>query len=219
MSTSQTQRNRASVRSLVRGLYGLADAGGGAGDPVRLADALLIGGCRLIQLRCKDWKVDEIERAGREVAARCHQVGATFILNDHAALVRAVGADGVHVGQLDIDSDAARRLIGPDAILGRSTHSEEQLAQACRNADYVAFGPIWSTKNTDRDKGERGLAALARARDIVGELPLVAIGSIDASRVPLVRAAGADAWAVIGAVRDAADPVAACRELVAAGEG
>ena len=201
----------------IRGLYGLADAGGTHGDPVRVGAALLDGGCRLIQLRCKGWSDDEVVRAGRELSARTPSTQATLIVNDRPHLVEPIGAQGVHVGQLDLSTRLARAQMPPGSLLGRSTHAEEHVLQALEDADYLAFGPIWATRNTDRDKGERGLAALKRVRTLVpSTVPLVAIGSITAERVPSVQRAGADAWAVIGAVRDAADPLAATRSLLRA---
>ena len=206
---------RDDVRARIHGLYGLADAQASGGDPVALAAALLAGGCRLIQLRCKGWSVGDRLAAARDIRARCAAVGATFIVNDHPEVAAAVDADGVHVGQLDAPAAQVRRALGPDRILGRSTHDPEQLEAALVHADYVAFGPVFATGNVSRPKGVRGLDALALASArVAGRAPLVAIGGITAGNVATVRAAGADSWAVIGAVAAASDPVAATRALL-----
>jgi len=206
------------TRRVIRGLYGLADAGGADGDPIRVARALLDGGCRLLQLRCKGWPDDDVLAAARTIRHMTEENHATLLLNDRPHLVEAAGADGVHLGQRDVDTLTARRQMPELALVGRSTHNEQHIAAALTDADYIAFGPVWQTHNTDRDKGVRGLQALTRVRRAVpATVPLVAIGGITPERVSLVRGAGADSWAVIGAVRDAVDPVGATRRLVAEG--
>jgi thiamine-phosphate pyrophosphorylase len=202
------------VRARIRGLYGIADAGVG-GDPERLAAELIEGGCRLVQLRCKGWEVDDVQVAARAILARCRTAGATFIVNDHAGIAAAVGADGVHVGQLDAAPDAVRTIVGPDRIIGRSTNDAGQLVLAIQGADYVAFGPVFPTANAGRPKTVRGLEALAAMRRLT-DAPLVAIGGITVDTVGQVRAAGADAWAVIGAIAGQPDRVAATRAFLTA---
>lgn len=208
---------RDEVRARIRGLYGIADAtarGTAEDDLEGLVAAMLEGGCRLVQLRCKDWPADEVLAVARRASARCRAVGATFLVNDHAEIAVAADADGVHVGQLDAAPEAVRRIVGPDRIVGRSTNDLDQLRAALVGADYVAYGPVWPTPNAGRPKTVRGPEALAQARLAVpAGFPLVAIGGITAERVPIVRAAGVDAWAVIGAIANAEDPVAATRAL------
>ncbi len=213
---SEAAPHRAALaRRWVRGLYALADAGAGHGDPVGLGADLLAGGCKLIQLRAKGWSLADIERAARDLQARCAHVGAALVLNDYAAIAHAVDALGVHVGQTDDDTRSVRLALRPHQLIGRSTHTPEQAVLAAGDADYVAFGPVFSSAHAGAAKGVRGLPALAEARRRVGPAAcLVAIGGIDADQIPLVRAAGADAWAVIGAVSGAPDRVAATRALV-----
>lgn len=179
-----------------------------------LVHALLDGGCRLVQVRCKGWTDEELLRVARQAVAACRPVGATLIVNDRAEVAAAADADGVHVGQLDDDGEAVRRAIGPHRILGRSTHSPRVLAEARAHADYVAFGPVYPTSRLSWDKPLQGLEQLAQARRHAGDTPLVAIGGIHAGRLDAVRATGVDSWAVIGAVAEAADPVAATRRLL-----
>lgn len=199
----------------IRGLYGIADAGGQHSDPEDVAISMLKGGCRLVQLRCKGWTETDIVRVGVRVGRHCRHAGAVFILNDHPHLVGSVGAHGVHVGQLDVDTATARAQMPTGSILGRSTHSVEHVQAALDDADYLAFGPIWPTTNTDRDKGSRGLVELAHVRALVpAHVPLVAIGGVRAERLPDLISAGVDAWAVIGSIRDATDRVATTRSLL-----
>jgi thiamine-phosphate pyrophosphorylase len=196
----------------VRGLYGIADADASGGDPVRIGAALLAGGCRLVQLRAKGWSPDAVVAAGRALRSRCDAVGAVLVANDDPLVALAYGADGVHLGQTDGPVAAARRA-APTLWVGRSCNDLSQLAAAAaEGADYLAFGPVFDTVHLSRPKATRGLDALAEARRRTA-LPLVAIGGITADRLAAVRGTGVDAWAVIGAVCQAPDPVAATRAL------
>lgn len=207
--TAMTSAARARLH--VRRLYGIADADAArarhGGDPLALAEVWLRAGCRLLQLRCKGWPEDEVLRAARALVPRCRAVGATLIVNDSAEIAAAAGADGVHLGQLDGPVADARRILGPDAIVGRSTGDPDAAALAAAEADYVAFGPIRSTPNLSRPKTVVGLDGLRAARAAVPrEIPLVAIGGIVPALLPALIEAGADAWAVIGAVAGAEAP-------------
>jgi thiamine-phosphate pyrophosphorylase len=173
---------------------------------------MLLGGCRLVQLRCKGWARDDVLHAARELVARCRSVGATFIVNDDPSVAAEVSAHGVHLGQGDGPIAVARALLPPGALVGRSTGDLAQLAQAMAEADYVAFGPIWETSNLSQQKPVRGTDLLREARRAVTrDVPLVAIGGITATRVGEVRAAGANAWAVISGIARAPDPTLAVR--------
>jgi thiamine-phosphate diphosphorylase len=200
---------------VLRGLYGIADADASAGDPGRIGAALLDGGCRVLQLRCKGWDPEDTIRVGRELRRLCDAVGARLIANDDPAMAVAIHADGVHLGQTD-GSVALARIVMGFGLVGRSTNTLDQLAEALdEGADYVAFGPMFPTPNLSRPKEVQGITRLAEARRLVPpHIPLVAIGGIHAGNLALVREAGADAWAVIGAVAGAADPVAATRALL-----
>lgn len=155
-------------------------------------------------------------RVARALRIRADRAGAALVINDRPHLAVAAGADGVHVGPDDGDLATVRAIVGPTRFVGRSTHSLDALAAAVvEDTDYVAFGPVWSTRNAGRDKGERGVEALRAARALVpAPIPLVAIGGIDDARLAEIRAAGVDAWAVIGAVAQAPDRVMATRRLV-----
>ena len=143
------------------------------------------------------------------------EVGALLIVNDRCDLAMAVDADGVHLGQEDLPIAYARQLVGPDKIIGLSTHTIAQVREVTTGEpDYIGFGPIFSTSTkTDHDPVV-GLEGLRAVRSLT-TLPLFAIGGITAERSREVMAAGADGVAVISAILTAPDLGAAIRKLSA----
>lgn len=196
-------------------LYPIADTGGG-GDVLTLVDAILAGGAKLLQLRAKDVPTGELVALAREAQARTARAGAMLIINDRADVAKLVGAAGVHLGQDDLPPAAARKILGAGKVIGFSTHTAAQVetAAAIAEIDYLAFGPIFATASKRDPDPVQGLTGLASARTRC-RLPLVAIGGIDRATLAQVRAAGADAAAVIGAIAGAHDPASATRELLA----
>lgn len=196
--------------------YAMVDPAGGH-EPVALARILLEAGARVMQLRLKDFSARDFLAAARAIAALCHERGAILIVNDRADIASLAGADGVHVGQEDLPLEAARRVVGPDKIVGVSTHSVEQARAAeSGGANYIGFGAIYSGGLKDV-KHARGLEELQAVRSAV-RLPIVAIGGITEATVPDVIAAGADAAAIITDVVRAADIPAKVRAIIAAGD-
>jgi thiamine-phosphate pyrophosphorylase len=127
---------------------------------------------------------------------RAHDAGATLIVNDRPDIARLAGADGVHVGQDDLSVDEARRIVGPAAIVGLSTHTEIQIREAAKTtATYIAVGPIYGTVTKDTGYSARGLD-LIRTAAATGR-PVVAIGGITLARALEVLDAGAQSVAVI----------------------
>jgi thiamine-phosphate pyrophosphorylase len=188
-------------------------------DPVSQARAGCDGGAAVVQLRAKHATDREVLAWGRAIRAATQHAGVRFFVNDRFDLALACDADGVHLGQTDLPPE--RIPVGARARLavGRSTHDEDQLRDACaRRVDYVAFGPVFTTHSKRDADPVRGLERLARAATIAGTRPLIAIGGIDATRVGAVRAAGAAGFAVIGAVAGADDPATAVHALVRAWE-
>jgi thiamine-phosphate pyrophosphorylase len=185
-----------------------------------LLRAVLTGGADIVQLREKELGRAEIERAAATFRRIADTFSALFIVNDDPELARICDADGVHVGQDDISAEQARELLGPDAIVGLSTHSEEQLAASAeRPVDYVSVGPIWETP-TKEGRPAVGLELISHAAEQAPH-PFFAIGGIDTANAEEVVRAGAERLCVVRAVRDAADPEAAAAELrqaFAAGE-
>ena len=182
-------------------LYPITDTKISRLSHARQVAQLTEGGAPLIQLREKGLAPREFYREA-EIAMRvAHNNGAHLIINDRADIALALGASGVHLGQDDLPPDAARRLLGPDAIIGLSTHSVAQAQLAAgMPINYLAIGPIFSTSTKVNSEPVVGLDGLRRVRDVVGAVPLVAIGGITAGNAPLVISAGADAVAVISAL-------------------
>jgi thiamine-phosphate pyrophosphorylase len=167
--------------------------------------ALLAAGVRLIQYRDKAASARELYARCRPPAEAVRAEGGIFIVNDRADVARAVGAGGVHVGQEDLPVEMARRIVGPESWVGTSTHDLAQLAAAdASTADYVAFGPIFSTRSKERPDAVVGLEGLRRARQATRK-PLVAIGGITPANARAVRDAGADSVAVIQGLLGASD--------------
>ncbi len=196
-------------------LYAILDRSVARGrDLPGLLDAVLAGGCRLVQLREKTMPLGDLLPLARSLARRCREVGALLIVNDRADLALAAGADGLHVGQDDLPARQARGLLPPGMILGVSTHDPEQARRAVADgADYVAVGSIFPT-TTKAGFQLVGPELIRRVRPEV-PVPLVGIGGITAENAPSVLGAGADAVAVISALCAAPDPEAATRALLA----
>ena len=191
-------------------LYFVCDARPHGDDPEPLLRAALSGGVDIVQLREKQLDRRAIERSGATFRRLCDTYSALFIVNDDPALARSCRADGVHLGQEDLAVADARAALGPDALIGLSTHSEEQIA-AASGADYISVGPIWETP-TKEGRPAVGLDLIGHAAENA-KLPFYAIGGIDSSNAEQVVEAGARRLAVVRAVRDAEDPVAAAMAL------
>jgi thiamine-phosphate pyrophosphorylase len=194
-------------------LYLCCGARPGGEDPERLLRAALSGGVDIVQLREKRLDRGEIERAARTFRRVCDTFSAPFIVNDDPHLACTCGADGVHVGQDDASPAEAREIVGPDAIVGLSTHSAEQIEAANEEPiDYISAGPIWETPTKEgRPAVGLGLVEYAAAR---AQRPFFAIGGIETvERAEQAVEAGAERLCVVRAVRDAEDPAAAAAEL------
>jgi thiamine-phosphate pyrophosphorylase len=156
------------------------------------------GGATFIQLREKHLSPREFYQAAAEALEVARARGVRLIINDRVDIARALGADGVHLGQDDLPPVAARELLGEQAIIGFSTHTVEQAIEAARLlVDYIAIGPIFNTSSKENPDPLVGLEGLRRVRQAVGRLPLVAIGGITLETAHEVIAAGADAVATI----------------------
>ena len=158
------------------------------------------GGATLIQIREKKAASDRFFSAVSEAIKIAHRSDVAIIINDRVDIALMTGADGVHLGQEDMPVSAARRILGNDAIIGISTHSEEQVRQALAHggADYIAFGPIFGTSTKVDHDPPVGLEALTNARKLIASrCPLVAIGGINGDNLASVITAGADSAAMI----------------------
>lgn len=200
--------------SLIPDLYVILDRAAARGRELDgVLEGAIAAGCRMVQLREKEWPSGRLLPLAERLRGRCRAAGVTFIVNDRVDLAVAVEADGVHLGQDDLPPRVARPLLRPGMLLGVSTHSAEQAraAQAAR-ADYVAVGSIFSTAT----KAGFELVGPGLLRELRPEMrvPLIAIGGITAANVGEAIRAGADGVAVISAVCGVPDPEAASRRLL-----
>jgi thiamine-phosphate pyrophosphorylase len=181
--------------------------------PIDLANAYLAGGARFLQLRAKNLPGDRFLELARAIAVAAHERDALFVVNDRADLARLSGADGVHIGQEDLPPAAVRRIVGDIAIVGRSTHTPEELATALAEpVSYVAVGPVFGTTTKATGYDAVGLARVGAAAAAAGRVPLVAIGGITLDTAPSVIDAGAASVAVIGDLLSTGDPAARVQE-------
>ena len=196
-------------------LYVILDRSAARGrDLLDVLDAAVAGGCRMVQLREKEWPAGRLLPLAERLRGRCAEADVTFIVNDRVDLALALRADGVHLGQDDLPARAARPLLRPGMVLGISTHSVEQARAALADgADYIAVGSMFATP-TKRDFQLVGPELLRKLRGEI-HVPLVGIGGITHDNVEEVIRAGADGVAVISAVGAADDPRAASERFLA----
>ena len=185
-------------------------------DPITMAQAAAKGGATIIQLRDKSGDVRRMLTLAQAMKATLAPFAVPLVINDRVDVALAAEADGAHVGQDDLPAEAARRLLGDEAILGLSHKTPEEIAASPVNTlSYAAIGGIFPT--TSKKQGASGLEAFARMaramRARAPELPIVGIAGITAENAASVIAAGADGVAVISAVCAADDPEAATRAL------
>ena len=159
------------------------------------------GGASLIQLREKHLTPRGFYLEAADALRVARSYGARVVVNDRADIALALGADGLHLGQDDLRPDAARRVLGDDALVGFSTHNAAQATEAALlPVSYVAIGPVFTTASKENPDPVVGLDTLRRVRSITHGIPLVAIGGITPANARAVLEAGADSLAVIGAV-------------------
>lgn len=159
------------------------------------------GGASLIQLRDKDTPALDFYEQAEAAVAVAERIAVKLIINDRVDVALAVHAHGVHLGQDDMPPEAARGLLGSEAIIGYSTHTVEQaLSALVLPVDYIAIGPIFKTNTKTDTSPVLGLDGLRAVRRVVGDFPLVAIGGITHANASEVVEAGADSVAVISSL-------------------
>jgi len=195
-------------------LYLVTDRGLARGRPVAsIVEAAVRGGVTAVQLREKDSGTRDFVQLGRELKMLLAPLQVPLIVNDRVDIALAMGADGVHLGQQDMDYESARRLLGPGAIIGLSIETVEQArAAAPLDADYLGVGPVFPTVTKTDAAPPLGLAALEEVRAISRHI-LVAIGGIGAGNAAQAIHSGADGVAVVSALCAADDPEQAARGL------
>jgi thiamine-phosphate pyrophosphorylase len=178
-----------------------------------MAEQLLKGGIKILQLRAKKSSEAEIIAMAQQILLVVRAAGGIFLINDHPHLVPIIGADGAHIGQDDMTVAEARRLAGEKAIIGLSTHSLEQVERALsQQPDYIGFGPLFATP-TKPDYKPIGLDDIPKAQAMV-PFPIFCIGGITAKTLPQVVAAGAERVVVVSDLLKAEEPTAKAREFL-----
>src|SRR3954454_10842045 len=214
MSLAPPEGNGPLLRERLRTarLYFCCGARPGGSDPEALLRSAIGGGVDILQIREKELGRAEIERSAATFRRVCDTFSALFIVNDDPELVRACDADGVHLDQDDGAVAEAREMLGPDAIIGLSPHSEEQIAAAAeRPVNYISVGPIWETP-TKEGRPAVGLNLIRHGAEHAPH-PFFAIGGIDPGNAAEVVEAGAQRLCAVRAIRDAGDPAAAATAL------
>jgi thiamine-phosphate pyrophosphorylase len=189
-----------------------------------LADAYLAGGARFLQIRAKRSASGAFLQMCEQVVASSRRAGATVIVNDRADIATLSHADGVHLGQDDLDPADARRILGGFATIGLSTHSLDQARAAARAPiNYIAVGPVFGTSTKATGYHAVGTALVSDVREMLDkegmDLPIVAIGGITLERAPDVIRAGAASVAIISDLLSGGDPAVRVREFLKALDG
>jgi thiamine-phosphate pyrophosphorylase len=186
-------------------LYGILDLGYvDRGDVVEVAKSLVEGGVDIMQLRAKGRAPGEIEKLATQILPATRQAGVPLIMNDHPAVARSVGAEGVHLGQDDLSIAEAREIVGSACAVGKSTHSLDQAIRAFHEgADYIGFGPLFATP-TKPDYPAIGLHEIPRVHEAV-RIPIFCIGGIKLDNLPKVIEAGAQRVVIVSGLLQAGD--------------
>lgn len=180
----------------------------------KCAEAAVRAGVKIVQLRMKHASREDVLREGRELRRVTAGTGTLFIVNDNPSIASEVGADGVHVGQGDMAPAEVRSRYPELKVVGLSTHNMDQVrASIAQPIDYIGVGPVYATPTKDIPDPTLGLDTMSRMIAAAAH-PAVAIGGIDASRLPDVIAAGARNYAVVRAVCQSEDPYSAILKLV-----
>ena len=185
-------------------------------DSIQLA---LEGGCRWIQLRMKDATDDEVRPIAVEAQKLCRAYGAKFIIDDRVALVRELGADGVHLGKNDMPIREARQILGPDYIIGGTANTfEEAKAHYEASANYIGCGPFRFTTTKKKLAPVLGLegyrSIISKLREANINIPIVAIGGITKDDIPAILQTGITGIALSGTVLRADDPIAEMKHII-----
>lgn len=192
-------------------LYLVADPGQTAGDFIPAIKAALGNGVTAVQLRSKLGTDRQMLELAQNVAILCRAHGVLFLVNDRVDIALASGADGVHLGVDDLPVEDARRLLGPDSIIGFSPETDMQAQEARkRGADYLGVGPVVTTASKDDAGQPIGLDGLRRRVQLAG-IPVIGIGGVTPANYHDVLATGAVGAAVISAILRAPDPGQATR--------
>lgn len=187
-------------------IYPITDTALSGCTHAELVSEFAAAGASLVQIRDKKASPREFYRNAAEAVLTGRRLGVKIIINDRLDIAIATDADGVHLGQDDIPPEEARRLLGPDKIIGYSTHSVEQAQRAANlQVDYIAIGPVFVTKTKENPDPIVGIEGIEAVRKVIGDIPLVAIGGIRPENISGVFTAGADSAAIISALYEKPD--------------
>lgn len=182
-------------------IYAITDTGISGLSHLAQVERLVRGGARLIQLREKYATSRNFYDEAEKVIKFARDRTLKIIINDRVDIALALKADGVHLGQDDLPPEYARSILGPEAIIGFSTHSLAQAQAAIKlQIDYIAIGPIFETSTKENPDAIVGLEGLREVRNLIGSFPAVAIGGITEDNLKAVFDAGADSAALIGGI-------------------
>lgn len=207
------------IRPIPNGLYAIIDASIITPEKIEeTTDKLVKGGVKIIQLRAKGLASGQMLNAAKKMRELTQKKGALLIINDRIDIAVMSSADGVHLGQDDIQVEDARKLV-KDFIIGISAHSREEALNAeSRGADYVSFGPIYATTTKKDAQEPKGILKLIETASVL-RVPVVAIGGITEERAPEVMNAGAHCVAMISDILNAPDITRKARVVISKVKG
>lgn len=188
-------------------LYGIIDLGYVTPEAAPTTAELLVKcGVDILQLRAKNCTPTEVESLGRQLVPLARDAGVPLIVNDHPQVAANLGADGVHVGQDDMPVAAARKIIGGNRLVGKSTHSLQQaIAAQAEGADYIGFGPLFATP-TKPGRPAIGMDDIAAVHAAVTEIPIFCIGGVKLENLAGLVACGARRVVIVSGILQAPDP-------------
>lgn len=213
MSALMPSRRERLLQARFYGIFDLAYAK--AEEAEAVCGQMLAGGVDIIQLRAKNHPEDQVEAIARKMKPFFSGNSALFIINDYPNVARRVGADGVHIGQEDGTVAAARALLSPGQLVGKSTHSRLQASEtALEKPDYIGVGPLYATA-TKPDYTPVGLELIGQvnAEPNVEDLPCFCIGGVHLERLPEILSAGAERIVIVSAILQSRDITAYCRQV------
>ena len=195
-------------------LYGILDLGYLRADQLsEVTKKMIGGGIDVLQLRAKKHTPENIEKWAGQILPICRDGGIPFFVNDHVEIAASVGVDGIHVGQDDMAMDEVRKIVGNEMLVGRSTHSLEQAAEAAadQRTDCIGFGPLFSTP-TKPEYAPIGVNEISAVHEAHPDLPIFCIGGIKKENLGEVIAAGAKRAVIVSGILQAPDIESYVRE-------
>lgn len=197
-------------------LYGICDLGYVELDAaLKVTEELLLGGVGVVQLRAKQYAVEDLVELAHDLQLLCRQFKVPFVINDHLCLAQEIGADGLHLGQEDGSLQEARSQLPKGTLLGRSTHSLAQARQAlAEGADYLGFGPLFLT-DTKPGRSAIGLESVAQMQQEVGKyVPVFCIGGIKQANLAEVQKAGAQRVCIVSELLQAEQRTSLAKQIL-----